>query len=198
MLSACGFVPVEPLDSFQQGDVHAKPGDIKIIEGSRYSVRTKIDDKIRDLLQYGTRDERRQSIFLARGIYRPLDKLGISLKQNLDDSVLPELENDGKNLIITQTIAANKDGEAYKLVITARQGSYFWERAVERGVGNEHPRIPVPVWKNPIEGNIYGQGKKTMEESRIAGIHLDRAQFVSEFMDEVEIIRSQDGNKADE
>lgn len=198
MLSACDFAPVEPLDSFQQGDVHAEPRDIKIIEGSGFSVRTKIDDKIRDSLQYGTRDERRQSINLARGIYRPLDKQGIKFKRNIEGSVSQELENDGKNLIITQTIAANKDGEAYKLVITARQGSYFWERAVERGVGNEHPKIPEPVWKNPIEGNIYGQGKRTMEESRIGGIHLDRAQFVSEFMDEVEIVSSQDTDKADE
>lgn len=177
-VTGCTDATTEPLDSFQEGDVRADARDIKISKASKVQVRTFIHPKIQKLISNQTAD---LNASYSNHIATALRKIQ---RQTGTDNVLyggiAQLENDGVNIILTQIIMPNQKGEAYKLSVTARQGNYFWERTIERGTNNEHPRFTELAWKNPIEGNRYGEGKLTMEETRFRALEIDRAEILSE------------------
>ncbi len=183
-----------PLDSFQEGDIMAKPGDIRVLGAAkspadtRFQVRTYMHPRIKDLFSHDNgKLESRESNFLSRDIFKAFRNQKATIYGSSDAYKSPSIENDGTNILITQHIGLNKDGEAYKLTITVRQGKQFWERSLERGTGYEHPTVTKPATVNPIEGNMYGEGYKSMEETRIGALQFDQKTLAIELQQVIDM-----------
>ncbi len=191
LLVSCGDLDGKPLDRFQEGDVWAKAGDIELTEasdknaGSELYVRTHIHPRLKKMM--GNHDgqiEQRFSNRFASSLHKSISSNKHGLK--IYGGASPR-ENNGTNISITQNIGLNKNGEAYKLTITARQGKYFWKRSVERGPGYEHPKYPEPLPRYEDSGvfdpdeDIYG----TMEGTRLSGLFHDRADIMNELVNEM-------------
>lgn len=192
--TACLNSEPEYLDSFESGDIQAKPGNIKIFglskkkADTKFKIETYIHPRIKKLYPYDDGQiELRHSQFLRGKLFKLLRPKWEDINDdtrfdfNLEGrNQGPTVDNNGTNIIITQHIGLNKTGEAYKLTVTMRQGKYFWGRSVERGAGYEHPKVTKPAPVNPIEGNMYGEGFKTMEETRIGALQYEERMIVSE------------------
>jgi hypothetical protein len=49
------------------------------------------------------------------------------------------VRNDGRNVLVTVSLRANRGAEPYRLTLSAQQGSRRWSRSLVRGQGAERP-----------------------------------------------------------
>jgi len=132
LLTACADNEWEPLDQFREGDIRAKPGDIKITPETKIYVRTSYHPRIRNLLKSSRSNrsiEEQISVHEGELIARILQDRGHPKSVKGGSKPIP---NKIPNLLVTQNIEINSEGKPYRLTMTARQGSYYLEQSVER------------------------------------------------------------------
>lgn len=152
-------IEVEP-DRLRPGDIAARPWDIRIYPNSRFCALGFIDPEVQrvmDALNPPAIGNRWSTIGLAAGptteiemkyglpygtVTTPGSSRTIGAESTDERGVIDVIErcpHNGINVIMTQHATLNATGRPYRITLTARQGSKFWTRSVDR------PEYVAPV-----------------------------------------------------
>ncbi len=182
LLMSCGDLDGKPLDSFQEGDVRAKAGDIELTEandkkaGSELYIKTYIHPRLRKMMRnYDGAIEERYSVRFASELRKSIkeEKQGFKIYGGSSPK-----KNNGINLIVTQHIGLNKDDAPYKLTVTVRQGSYYWEKSLERIEPEKYNRTNHDYLEGEEGPIVNDEQKRTI--NILSGIALDQIELRNE------------------